>query len=640
MKCRLIYGGLLLAMASVSMTMGGCGYDESQEKTSGGAHQQYTCPMHPAVRLEDPKARCPICGMELVPLEGGTDSAMEIHFSPETVGRMNFQTFPVSRRELTKPIDLQGKLTYDETRLAKITAWVPGRVNRLYVDYTGMAIRKNEHMLELYSPELISAQEELLQALQAQKTLSPSASTLLRSSVNANAQAAREKLTLLGLSKDQIRGIVTGNAPTKTMTIRAPMAGIVTGIHARKGEYVKTGTLLFTLADLRHLWLMVDAYESDLPWIRYGQSVTFSTQARPGREFKGRIAFIAPALDPENHTLAIRVNVDNPDGALQPGMLVRAAILSQLDRSGKATDKALVGKWICPMHPGEIRDTPGACRICDMAMVPAEKTGLASPSATSTLPLVIPASAVLQTGKRAVVYVRNRKAPQPTYALRKVTLGPRAGAWYVVDKGLVAGEQVVVRGAFKIDSERQLRGLPSMMSLNDPAPAAATVSPTPTVHAPLPRAFGRILKDVLASYLSLQKALASDDNSAAHAATERLNKAIRNLPVRTLRATQQAVWKETAGDLAPLTKQALAADGLAAKREVFHALSKVMLGVVRVYGVPEGATLYLMHCPMAFGNTGASWLQRGHTLANPYFGAAMLRCGEQRQKFTPSEVAP
>ena len=639
MKYRVIYGVLLLAMASVSIMTGGCGYDEPGEKTSGVA-QLYTCPMHPTIRLEDPKARCPICGMELVPLQPGTDSAMEISFSPETVARMNFQTFPVSRRELTKPIDLQGKLTYDETRLAKITAWVPGRVNRLYVDYTGMAIRKNEHMLELYSPELISAQEELLQALQAQKNLSPSASALLRSSVEANAQAAREKLTLLGLSKDQIRGIVKGNAPTMTMTIRAPMAGIVTGINARKGEYVKTGTLLFTLADLRHLWLMLDAYESDLPWIRYGQSVTFSTQARPGREFKGRIAFIAPALDPENHTLAIRVNVDNPDGALQPGMLVRAAILSQLDRSGKATDKALAGKWICPMHPGEIRDDPGACPICGMAMVPAEKMGLASPSATSTLPLVIPASAVLQTGKRAVVYVRNMKAPLPTYALRKVTLGPRAGAWYVVDKGLVAGEQVVVRGAFKIDSERQLRGLPSMMSLSDPSPVAATLPPSPTVHSPMPHAFSNILKDVLASYLDLQKALASDDDPAAHAATVQFSKAIHDLPVSALNATQQAVWKETASDLTPLAKQALTADGLAAKREAFHALSKAMLGVVRVYGVHDGATLYLMHCPMAFGNAGASWLQMGNTLTNPYFGAAMLRCGEQRQEFTSSEVAP
>jgi Cu(I)/Ag(I) efflux system membrane fusion protein len=320
--------------------------------------------------------------------------------------------------------------------------------------------------------------------------------------------------------------------------------------------------------------------------------------------------------------------------------LVRAAILSRLDRSGKAMDKALAGKWICPMHPGEIRDDPGACPICGMAMVPTEKMGIASSSVTSTLPLVIPASAVLQTGKRAVVYVRNMKAPLPTYALRKVTLGPRAGAWYVVDKGLVAGEQVVVRGAFKIDSERQLRGLPSMMSLSDPSPVAATPPPSPTVHATMPHAFSTMLKDVLASYLNLQKALASDDDPAAHAATVRLSKAIHNLPVSALNATQQAVWKETASDLTPLTKQALAADGLAAKREAFHALSKGMLGVVRVYGVPDGATLYLMHCPMAFGNAGASWLQMGNTLTNPYFGAAMLRCGEQRQKFTSSEVAP
>lgn len=637
MTHRLIQPIFLSALLCLTLSVGGCA--DAPPASTDDAVQQYTCPMHPTIRLEDPNARCPLCGMELVPLEPRVDSAMEIRFTPQAVRRMNFQTFPVMRRAVTQSIRLQGRLAYDETRLAKIAAWVPGRVDRLYVDYTGMAIRKNEHMLELYSPELISAQEELLQALKSRKALPSTASALLRSSTETNAQAAREKLSLLGLSTDQIAAVIKRGTPAVTMTIRAPMAGIVTQINARKGEYVKTGTLLFTLADLSHLWLLLDAYESDIPWIHYGQTVLFSTQARPGRTFKGRVAFVSPSFDASNHTLAIRVNVDNLDGALQPGMLVHANIQAPLDRSGKALSKSLEGKWICPMHPGEINDGPGTCRICGMATVPAKTMARNTAGTTSDPPLVIPVSAVLQTGKRAVVYVRDVEAPQPTYVLREVVLGPRAGEWYVVDKGVKVGEQVVVRGAFKIDSERQLRGLPSMMSLHAEAPHAA-VSPKKPTPAALPTGFRNAVGQVLDAYLSLQKALAGDDEKAAAVAAGTLRLMTQALPIDTLDATQQAVWKETTEGLGTLSAQARDAKGLTAQRETFHALSKLFLGVLRIYGTPGDKTLYLMHCPMAFNNTGASWLQPTRALRNPYFGAAMLMCGEQQQQFTPAGVSP
>jgi Cu(I)/Ag(I) efflux system membrane fusion protein len=233
---------------------------------------------------------------------------------------------------------------------------------------------------------------------------------------------------------------------------------------ATEGMYVNTGTPIYTVADLSQVWVRLDAYESDLPWIRYGQTLTFSTEAYPGEVFKGWISFIAPMLDPRTRTVKVRVNVPNPDGRLKPEMFVHALVTSQIAQGGKVMDPNMAGEWICPMHPSVVKDEKGTCDICGMDLVTTESLGYVAAEAAGPLPLVIPATAPLITGKRAVVYVKQPDTELPMFEGREVVLGPRAGDYYVVVSGLSEGELVVTHGNFKIDSALQIQAKPSMMN--------------------------------------------------------------------------------------------------------------------------------------------------------------------------------
>jgi Cu(I)/Ag(I) efflux system membrane fusion protein len=238
---------------------------------------------------------------------------------------------------------------------------------------------------------------------------------------------------------------------------------------AQEGMYVETGSRVFTIADLSSVWVQLDAYESDLQWLRSGQAVSFATEAFPGEEFQGRIAFIDPVLDAETRTVNVRVNVDNSDERLKPGMFVRARVSARLAAGGAVVDEYLVGKWVSPMHPEHVSDQPGVCPVCGMDMVKT-KSSVAMIRQTGgdtdrlLPPIVIPATAALLTGERAIVYVEDQHADVPTYEGRVVVLGARAGADYVVASGLAEGELVVVSGSFKIDSALQIQARPSMMN--------------------------------------------------------------------------------------------------------------------------------------------------------------------------------
>ena len=448
----------------------------------------WTCAMHPEVRLPEPGI-CPKCPMQLIPVEAGPGGGgLRSTFSETARKLMELETAEAERKFVTATVRMVGKVDYDETRLSYVTAWVPGRLDRLFVDYTGMPVHKGYHMVELYSPDLLTAQEELLQGVRTVKDLKETDSRLLRESAEANVKAAREKLRLLGLTLEQIAQIAAAGKPSDHVTIQSPATGIVIERHARQGQYVQTGSRLFTIADLTHVWVRLDAYESDLMWLRYGQRVRFTTRAYPGRTFTGRISFIPPTLDEDTRTVRIRVNAANPAGKLMPGMFVQAEVRAEVAAAGKVMDPDLAGKWISPMHPEVIEDAPGTCKVCGVPLVRAESLGYVSADrAKATPPLVVPASAVLRTGKRAVVYVEVPQATDPTYELREVRLGPRAGAYYLVADGLKAGERVVVRGAFKIDSERQLQGLVSMMS----PPAAGPTDPPSGQGSPGSRRAGR-----------------------------------------------------------------------------------------------------------------------------------------------------
>ena len=438
------------------------------EDQSGHAHassnedeaQIWTCSMHPQIRRDGP-GKCPICGMDLVPVKKSAGGVRTISISSDVKKLMNVQTVPVQRQYVTANVRMVGKIEYDQTRLAHITAWVSGRLDRLFVEFEGVEVKKGDHMAYIYSEELYTAQEELVSALRS-SAQRPSSRFVEPIDL---AESAREKLRLLGITEKQIKEIEQRGKPSTHLTIYSPTSGIVVKKHQQEGDRVRTGDRIYTVADLDHLWVQMDAYESDLPWLRYGQDVEFTTEAYPGEVFHGRIAFIDQVLNEATRTVKVRVNVSNEDGRLKPEMFVRAVVRSQVAAGGRVLDASLAGKWISPMHPEIVKDEPGECDICGMPLVRAETLGYvtAEPSDTAK-PLVIPVSAALLTGTRAVVYVQIPEAEQPTYEGREVVLGPRAGDYYLVKTGLKEGELVVTNGNFKLDSALQIAAKPSMMT--------------------------------------------------------------------------------------------------------------------------------------------------------------------------------
>ncbi len=433
----------------------------------------WTCSMHPQIRRPAP-GDCPLCGMDLIPVESSVAGpSPTLTVSPEARALMNVETVPVQRKAVATEVEMVGKVAYDETRLGHITAWVDGRLDRMFVDYTGIEVKKGDHMVYLYSEELYSAQAELIGAVRHARGPSGTAGRRLSIGGVDMAKAARHKLRMLGLTASQIRQIEEKERPSTHMTIYAPFGGVVIKKLRQQGERVSRGDRLYTVADLSQVWVNLDAYESDLPWVRYGQEVTFTAEAFPGQRFTGRIGFIHPVLDDMTRTVKVRVVVPNPDGKLKPGMFVRGKVHARLGAGGRLIDPDLSGKWISPMHPWIVKDSPGKCDVCGMPLVKAETLGYVSADGDYE-PLVIPASAPLITGKRAVVYVELPEADRPTFEGREIVLGPRAGDYYIVLDGLAEGELVVYRGNFKIDSEIQIQAKPSMMSPKaDPAERAA-----------------------------------------------------------------------------------------------------------------------------------------------------------------------
>ncbi len=420
----------------------------------------WTCSMHPQIRRDGP-GKCPICGMDLVPVKKSAGGIRTVSISENIRKLMQVQTVPVARKYVTAEVRMVGKVDYDETTLAYITAWVSGRLDRLYVDYTGVEVKKGDHMVYIYSEELYTAQQELIAALESNASR-PTSRFVEPIDL---AESAREKLRLLGITEEQVQEIEQRGKPNEHITIYSPVGGIVIEKLRQEGDRVRTGDRVYTVADLSHLWVQLDAYESDLTWLRYGQEVEFTTEAYPGEVFKGRVAFIDPVLNKDTRTVKVRVNVSNEDGRLKPEMFVRAVVRSKIASGGRVLDASLSGKWISPMHPEIVKDEPGNCDICGMPLVRAESLGFvtAEPSDVAK-PLVIPVSAALLTGTRAIVYVQVPDAEEPTYEGREIVLGPRAGDYYLVKSGLKEGELVVTNGNFKLDSALQISAKPSMMT--------------------------------------------------------------------------------------------------------------------------------------------------------------------------------
>jgi Cu(I)/Ag(I) efflux system membrane fusion protein len=367
-------------------------------------------------------------------------------------------------------------------------------------------------------------------------------------------------------------------------------------------------------------------------WLRYGQKVRFTSVAYPGEIFSGIISFIDPVLDARTRTVKVRVNASNADGRLKPGMFVKAAVRTKIAAGGKVMDAAMAGKWMCPMHPSVIKDGPGECDICEMDIVTAESLGYVTGSGEpkGAKPLVIPVSAALLTGKRAVVYVRLKETPKPTFEFRTVELGLRAGGFYIVRKGLTEGQRVVTRGAFAIDSERQLSAKPSMLEEMNKAPDKQPDKPDDREPVKplgdLPKEFTKQLSGVFDAYFAVSKALAGDDFKGSIAAAAKMKKDLTAVDMTLLKGDTHMVWMKVSGGLDKVLTRAGGAADIKILRKDFDLLSVQMISAARRFG-PLGRKLFVHRCPMAFDNRGANWLQSDDKTLNPYFGAAMLKCG-------------
>ncbi|MDO9614055.1 MAG: efflux RND transporter periplasmic adaptor subunit [Bacteroidota bacterium] len=366
-------------------------------------HDIWTCSMHPQIRKDEP-GDCPICGMDLIPLLK-SDAVMDdqaIEMSESALKLAEVQTSVVTRGNVSKEVRLFGKIQADERLLKTQTAHIPGRIEQLLVNVTGENVRKGQLIARVYSPELLTAQNELLQALE------------MADKYPAMLDAAREKLRLWKLSDQQISDIEKSGKATTVFDVFATTSGIVANRKVNTGDYVSRGDVLFETIDLSRVWALFDAYESDLSWIKLGQNLEFTAQAIPGKTFNGKITFIDPVVDASTRITKVRVEVPNTGLQFKPEMFVNGII-----QSGKAD---------------------------------------------SGDQLIIPQSAVLWTGTRSVVYVKLPGADHPTFKMREITLGSSMKDSYVVMDGLADGEEIVTNGTFSVDAAAQLAGKVSMMN--------------------------------------------------------------------------------------------------------------------------------------------------------------------------------
>lgn len=404
----ILLAGLLLGW----MIFGGEGpshhnHENGSETVKGGEdHTVWTCSMHPQIKMDKP-GKCPLCAMDLIPLKssGGGDDLIDdnaIQMSKEAIALANIQTSVVGHRSAIMDVRLYGTIQVDERLQRSQTSHINGRIENLYVNFTGETIKQGQLIATLYSPELLTAQQELLEAAK----LTDFQPLLL--------QAAKEKLHHWKMSDDQINKILESGKVSSHVNIYANTGGVVVSKNVNQGDYISQGTSLFTISDLSKLWAVFDAYEKDLPLLKVGDQLEYSLEGMPGKVYKGKIAFINPVIDAASRTAKVRVEVDNSDRNLKPEMYATAHITAPLEKY----------------------DTE----------------------------MVVPRSAVLWTGKRSIVYVKQPGTSTPVFRLREIVLGPLLGDNYVVMSGLANGEEIVTHGAFTVDASAQLEGKISMMN--------------------------------------------------------------------------------------------------------------------------------------------------------------------------------
>lgn len=554
------------------------------------AEQIWTCSMHPQIQQNGP-GQCPICGMDLIPLDNSMDSEEalpdEVPMSASAMKLAEIQTYVVKRENPEKEIRLLGKVKPDERLVYSQAVHFPGRIEKLFINFTGEKVVKGQKLATIYSPELVTAQKELFEVLKDEST-NP---TLV--------EAARNKLKQWKFSDQQIDNIEKSGEVQNELNILSDHNGYVMMLMASEGDYVKAGQILLEVTDLSRIWMLFEAYENDLPWVKVGDNLEIELKAIPGKTFKEKITFIDPFINPKTRVANVRVEISNASGLLKPDMFANGIITSKLPITGEV--------------------------------------------------ILVPKSAVLWTGKRAVVYIKLPNREHNSFIYREVILGEDAGEFYVIKEGLEEGEEIATNGVFKIDAAAQLAGKKSMMNptggkvatghnhgggdnkdeMKDMDMSKEVMVDKSKVSAK----FKQQLGGVVSQYLSLKDKLVND-NSDIQSNVKSLQQSLKKVDMSLVMEDAHNVWMEALKSMNKELKLLSKAVNIDEQRTIFLTISKSLADATQKLGVKmkDSSTLYIQFCPMANDDKGGYWLSGEKEIKNPYFGSKMLKCGEVKQE--------
>jgi len=438
--------------------------EHSEPSSNQTESEIWTCSMHPQIRQNEP-GDCPICGMDLIPAsQGSSDNEIGFQMTADAIKLANIQTTIIGNADANEgaTLKLNGKIQANETKSASLVTHIPGRIEKLYVSYTGEQVNKGQKIATIYSPELITAQKELLEAKKIQD-ISPGLLT-----------AAKNKLKYWKIGEQVIHDILTSGTIRENFNIYADHSGVVKQKRVSVGDYLSTGEVLFDVQNLYSLWALFDVYENDLSQVKIGRNIYFTTPSALNRRFKAKITFVNPVIDPNTRAATIRAEVSNTTGKLKPEMFITGEL-----QTSKKSDN-----------------------------------------------LTVPKSAVLWTGQRSVVYVKIPDTDIPSFEYREIEIADATASGYAVVSGLAYGEEVVTNGAFVIDASAQLNNQVSMMNKNVMAKNAVHSNHLPDYTNTTPQIFKEQLTAIASTYLLLKDALVASDQQKAAENVKSVNQKI------------------------------------------------------------------------------------------------------------------
>lgn len=575
-KQILIYGGLLLIGGIIGFVISNYNSKEVQHDESVHEHSQmddnevWTCSMHPQIRKSE-SGQCPICAMDLILLETdkSTEDPEELKMSPTAMQLANVQTLTVRKLKPIKEVKLNGKVAINETKITKIPAHFHGRIEKLYINYTGEKVMHGQLLAEVYSPELATAQQELHLAY-LNKTENP-----------IFYQNARAKLGNWKISKSEIDRMESSEEPISRFKIHAHHGGVVVKRMVAQGDHVRMGDILFEVADLRSVWVQLDIHERDLAYVKVGNQVKYMVSSYPGEIFKGSISFIDPIINAKTRVAKARISVENKGGRLKPEMFLTARISSSIEGSEEV--------------------------------------------------IIIPKTSVMWTGERSIVYVKVGKSDEAIFKMREVVLGESLGDLYVIKEGLQVGEEIVSNGAFSIDAAAQLAGKPSMM--NPDGGQVRSVhdhGSSNKVKGVELNNSSQIIGDLFLKYIKMKDELANDDLLDAIHFSKQMKVSLKKVDMSFFKGNDHVVWMEYEPKIDLVLSKIIKSTQVKSARVLFVELSNIMISLTEKFNVNDGP-IYIQHCPMANDNQGADWLSLDKEIQNPYFGKSMLKCGSVKK---------